>query len=741
MNKLSRAGNNGGSKTRSIYEKLVSRQRLFRILMIAAGTLLVLLASFISISPKRYQLTVGMVPNVTIFATKDVVDEVTTQSNRNLAAAAVTPTYKFAEDVTEQVMTNLDNLFVQLSAVRQYAETLPDYGPARQYNKEELEYAAGMLNILTLRDYQLITLMNATATQFDELISSMRSAVRNTMQGHVSQGQENIAINSIMQILGYKTSVGLLQNVVHPVLKAVISPNMVIDQEQTDTAKEEAMKAVEPVVYKQGQSVVVRGEGRIRQNQIDMLRTLGLLNDNEIDYRLYGGAVLIVLCALCAMAAFLWLAFPGILSDIRYLAIIYLSLLLTVLFSFLGKSLQLIYLTPLITGSMLLTLTIGLLPSLPVNLCSALIGSLVLSSSASASPTDLGTLLVSSVLAATLASLILSRRSIQRSPVLQAGAAAAVTGFLSVLGFGLLYSNNTAGFLERALNMGGGIVIATILCIAGQALLEPAFNLPTNDRLMALSNPNHPLLRRLLLEAPGTYHHSILIANMAEASAEAVGANALLARLGGYYHDIGKLKRPHYFKENQIGIGNLHDQTDPAVSAAIITSHIRDGLVLGRQYRLPREILQIVEQHHGNSLVAYFYAKAGEPSDDSSFRYDSIPPQSAEAAIVMLCDTVEAAIRTLNAPTPEEIKAFIWKLIKGKLDTGMLSNSPLTIKDLYTIRDTCATVVHGIFHERIGYPDSDKQSPLAKMRSTFSASRLNPTPVAAPSDAIKSEAK
>lgn len=744
MNNLSRAGKTSGMKTQSIYEKLISRQRLFRMLIIAAGTLLVLIASLISISPKRYQLTVGMVPNVTIFATKDVVDEVTTQSNRNLAAAAVTPTYKFAEDVTDQVMTNLDNLFVQLSAVRQYAETLPDYGPSRQYSKEELEYAAGMLNLLTLRDYQLITLMNATATQFDELISSMRSAVRNTMQGHVSQGQENIAINSIMQILGYKTSVGLLQNVVHPVLKAVISPNMVIDQEQTDTAKDAAMKAVEPVVYKQGQSIVVRGEGRIRQNQIDMLRTLGLLNDNEIDYRLYGGAVLIILCALCAMAAFLWLAFPGILKDVRYLAIIYLSLLLTVLFSFLGKSLQLIYLTPLITGSMLLTLTIGLLPSLPVNLCAALIGSLVLSSSANASPTDLGTLLVSSVLAATAASLILSRRSIQRSPVLQAGSAAALTGFVSVLGFGLLYSNNTAGFLERALHMGGGVVIATILCIAGQALLEPAFNLPTNDRLMALSNPNHPLLRRLLLEAPGTYHHSILIANMAEASAEAVGANALLARLGGYYHDIGKLKRPHYFKENQIGMGNLHDQTDPAVSAAIITSHIRDGLVLGKQYRLPKEILQIVEQHHGNSLVAYFYAKAGEPSDDSSFRYDSIPPQSAEAAIVMLCDTVEAAIRTLNAPTPEEIKAFIWKLIKGKLDTGMLSNSPLTIKDLYTIRDTCATVVHGIFHERIGYPDSDKQSPLAKMRSTFSASRLNAigaAPAVQPSDPIKSEVK
>ena len=725
MSKTRHTNKESSQKNLSLYEKLVSRQRLFRLSVIAVGTLLVLLASFVSISPKRYQLSVGMVPNVTIFATKDVIDEVTTQTNRNLSAAAITPTYKFAEEVTEQVMSKLDSLFLQFSAVRQYAETLADYGSARQYTSEELDYAAEMLTEINLRDYQLVTLMNATASQFDELTASLRSAVRNTMQGHVSQGQENVAINSIMQILGYKTNVGLLQNVVQPSLKAVIMPNMIIDRELTDAAKEAAMNSVEPVVYKQGQSIVVRGEGRIRQNQIDMLRTLGLLNDNEIDYRLYGGAMLILLCALLAMAALLWLAFPKVVEDIRYLSIVYLTLLLTTLLSFLGKNLQLIYLTPIITGAMLLSVTIGLLPSLPVNISAALIGSMILSSSANSSPSDFGTLLVSAVYSSIVASLILSRKGNQRSPVLQAGAAAAVTGFVSVLGFGLLYSNNTASFLDRALHMGGGTVIATVLCFAGQALLEPLFNLPTNDRLMALSNPNHPLLRRLLLEAPGTYHHSILIANMAEASAEAVGANALLARLGGYYHDVGKLKRPHYFKENQIGMGNLHDQTDPAVSAAIITSHIRDGLVLGKQYRLPREILQIIEQHHGNSLVAYFYAKAGEPSDDSAFRYDSVPPQSAEAAIVMLCDTVEAAIRTLSAPTPEEIKEFIWKLIKSKLDTGMLSNAPLTIKDLNLIRDTCATVVHGIFHERIGYPDTDKQSPLAKMRSTFSSVRLN----------------
>lgn len=715
----------GLEKVQKTAEKLFSRQRLFRVSIIGAGTVLILFATMLSISPKRYQLSVGMVPNVTIFATKDVVDEMTTQSNRALAASSVTPTYKFDEHVTDRVLENLDNLIVQLSAVRQYAETLNDYGPSRQYNADELAYAGNMLTLLSLRDYQLTTLMNATKTQFDELALSLRSAVRNTMQGHVSQGQENIAINSIMQIIGYKTTVGLLQNVVQPALKAIIEPNMIIDTEQTDAGKSAAMAAVEPVLYKQGQSIVVRGEGRIRQNQLDMLATLGLLDDNEVDYQLYAGAFLVALTSLSVMAAILWYIFPGVVDDLRHLSVVYLSLALTVILSFLGKRLQLIYLTPLLTGPMLASLMLGALPSLPVNICASFIGSLILSSSTAASSLDLSALLITAVLSSAAAAVTLGKKKAQRSPVLLAGAAAALISFSCILGFGLLNSNNTSGYLEKALYMSGSAVVSTILCLASQALLDPVLNLPTNDRLVALSNPNHPLLRRLLLEAPGTYHHSILIANMAEASAEAVGANPLLARLGGYYHDIGKLKRPHYFKENQIGMGNLHDQTDPAVSAAIITSHIRDGVVLGRQYHLPREILDIVEQHHGNSLVAYFYSKAGEPSDDSSFRYDSLPPQTKEAAIVMLCDTIEAAIRTLSSPTPEEIKTFIWKLIKGKVDSGMLTGAPLTIRDLYTIRDTCAKVVHGIFHERIGYPDLGKQTAFARMRSTFSPSRLS----------------
>lgn len=727
MNKLSRIGSKSGKEHNLENKPYPVTKRLKRNLIIALGTLLVLVSFIASISPKRYNLSVGMVPGYTIFATRDLEDEIGTESNRLLAAAAVTPMYKFAEGITEQVLIAAENVFTQLSAVRQYAENLSGYNASRQYSQDELAYAANMLTLVNLRDYQLVTLMNATHTQYDELVTALRSAIKNTMQGHVSQGQENIAINSIMQIVGYKTSVGLLQNVVQPTLNAVIAPNMVIDQEQTQAAREAAMKAVEPVVYKLGQSIVVRGEGRVNTNQIAMLRELGLLNDDDIDFRLYGGALIIAIAAFAVIMILLFVSHPQLFDDNRLLSIIFILLLFIILLSNLGKTLQLIYITPIIIAAMLLSITIGTMPAVIINAFASLIASLILISATNATNSDFVTIFVCSLLSGTASALVLRGTKRQRSPILLAGSIAILINLIVVLGFGLLNNSSATTYLERSLYAGAAAGIATILCIAVQSVLETIFNLPTYNRLMELSNPNHPLLRRLLLEAPGTYHHCILIANMAEASAEAIGANALLARVGGYYHDIGKLKRPHYFKENQIGTGNLHDQTDPAVSAAIITAHVRDGMTLGKQYRLPKELMQIIEQHHGNSLVAYFYSKAGEPDDDSNFRYEGIPPQSAEAAIVMLCDTIEAAVRTLNSPTPEEIKAFIWKLIKSKLDSDLLTNAPLSFRDLYTIRDTCAQVVHGIFHERIEYPDSEKVSPLSRVLSSLSAVKANPS--------------
>ena len=222
-----------------------------------------------------------------------------------------------------------------------------------------------------------------------------------------------------------------------------------------------------------------------------------------------------------------------------------------------------------------------------------------------------------------------------------------------ILILGLL--NETAPGLVLA-GMGMGLlngITSSILALGLLPYLESAFGITSTVRLLELSNPSQPLLKRLLLEAPGTYHHSILVGNLAEAAAEAVNADPLLVRVGSYYHDIGKLKRPFFFIENQISRENPHDKIAPSLSTLIITSHVKDGLELAREHKLPPDIQGIIEQHHGTSLVAYFYQKALESDrpelvTEEEFRYDSVKPQTREAALVMLADSVEAAIRSLQ---------------------------------------------------------------------------------------------
>ena len=275
---------------------------------------------------------------------------------------------------------------------------------------------------------------------------------------------------------------------------------------------------------------------------------------------------------------------------------------------------------------------------------------------------------------------------------------------------GLTSSDMSGVWTDMAYAIGGAVVSA-VLCVGLQPILETAFNLVTPSKLIELSNPNQPLLRRLMIETPGTYHHSMVVANLAEAAAEAVGANALLARVGAYYHDIGKLIRPMYFKENQMG-ENPHDKTDPRVSTAILTEHTRDGVELARKHRLPEPIIDMIRQHHGDTPVMYFYAKAvkmlGEENVDiRDFRYDGPKPQTAEAAILMLSDTVEAAVRALPDPTQEKISALIRKLVRGKMEDGQLDECTLTFRDIGKICSAFETVLQGVFHERIEYPSVD----------------------------------
>ncbi len=256
-------------------------------------------------------------------------------------------------------------------------------------------------------------------------------------------------------------------------------------------------------------------------------------------------------------------------------------------------------------------------------------------------------------------------------------------------------------------------VLSPLLAMGILPIFESLFGFTTNITLLELSDLNHPLLKRLALEAPGTYHHSILVGNLAESAAKAINGNPLLARVGAYYHDIGKMEIPEYFVENQYGIKSKHESLTPTMSSIILSSHIKKGRLIGEDADLPDEVLNFIEEHHGTMTMTYFYNKAKEmgveaPSADE-FKYPGPKPQTRETAIVMLADSVEAASRTLTDPKPARVKNLVQNIINDRFQSGELEECPLTLKDLAQIRESFAKILMGVFHQRIDYPDKEEE--------------------------------
>jgi putative nucleotidyltransferase with HDIG domain len=255
--------------------------------------------------------------------------------------------------------------------------------------------------------------------------------------------------------------------------------------------------------------------------------------------------------------------------------------------------------------------------------------------------------------------------------------------------------------------------VSAVLAIGLMPFFETGFGILSTMRLIELSNPNHPLLRKILTETPGTYHHSVMVANLSDAACEAIGANGLLARVGSYYHDIGKTKRPRFFIENQMNMENPHDKISAQLSKTIIISHATDGAETLRKHRMPKEIVDIAEQHHGTTLLKYFYHKACQNSEkeimESEFRYPGPKARSKEAAIIGIADSVEAAVRSMSHPSSQRIEAIVNSIIKDRLQDGQLDDCDLTMKELDTVSKSLCETLQGIFHSRIEYPEVAKQ--------------------------------
>ncbi len=655
-----------------------------------------------AITPDRYDIQVGMPAPNTIKATKDVEDSITTERLKAEAASTVRSIFTKAEDVGDTVIQNAKD---RMSKIKELSSlySSPD-GASASVTDEQLASANAHIDPVAINASQLSALGSHDEATLTRLSDATIVLLTDVMSKNVQKSQVAEKVDEIEKALvadGFDAS---LASVSASMLNVTVEPNYFYDETATEAARQQERDKIETVTRIKGEVIVSDGE-LVSEAQYQMLDSLGMIKESTMDISLYYGVALLVAILMVAVIMYISLLEHEIAEKLKTMCLLALISVVVLGASLLARDLN-PYLMPSALGVLLIAQLISRRLALIVNIVLAVITSLFASASTGLFNMAMFTIVVNTMVSGPVALLVLKKRT-QRTTILLAGVCIGVCNMISTFAVGLINNASLMNVLVMAEWSALSGLLAAILCIAFMPLLEWMFNLVTPSKLIELSNPNQPLLRRLLLEAPGTYHHSIIVANLAEAAAGTVGANGLLARVGAYYHDVGKLKRPSYFKENQMG-DNPHDRTDPRVSTAILISHTRDGVSMAQKERIPEPIIDIISQHHGDTPVMYFYNKSIKENDGEAniddFRYDGPRPNTREAAIVMLADTVEAAARSMQNPDSEKLDSLIRSLVRQKLDDGQLNECSLTFTDLNTICKSFLTVLSGVFHERIEYP-------------------------------------
>ncbi|MFE0556186.1 MULTISPECIES: HD family phosphohydrolase [Paenibacillus] len=530
------------------------------------------------------------------------------------------------------------------------------------------------------------------------------------------------------------------REVVQELASLTITANKFYDEVATKNAKVEARENTPPVFIKQGDILVAKGQ-MITPELYELLGKNGLLKD-DINYWPELGVLLLSVLLSLGILNFIRQSEPGKFkynnSQLLMLVLVYVITLIPMhLTAFLQSDSQMYvgYLAPVAIGAILITLLLETSLAYFSVIIFSIMASVILNVQGELFDFKFG--LFAAV--TSCVAIFSIHRASQRSTMLKGGIMASLFGSLIVF-IMLLLNNDTWTTSETLYSIGfaiaGGLLTA-ILVIGLMPFFEVTFGILSALKLVELSNPNHPLLRKLLTETPGTYHHSVMVGNLSEAAAEAIGANGLLCRVGSYYHDIGKTKRPIYFIENQNNMENPHDSIEPKLSKSIIVAHARDGVEMLKEYKLPKPIRDIAEQHHGTTFLHYFYHKAVRQAEEQGiepdfteddFRYPGPKAQSKESAIVGIADSVEAAVRSLRKPTVEQVESMIEKIIKGRLDDHQFNDCDLTMKELDIIAKTLKETVMGIFHSRIEYPEDVKRpKPSAPNGDISTASETSAT--------------
>ena len=664
--------------------------------------------------PEKNDLVVGQPSPKTFEAHRDIVFEDKNKTNelRRRAAEMIKPVYDRDPRVETAVKNDIGDLSVKVREIQ--ADSAAETGVKADRLKGLLPFA--------MQDPELTALAQSTPDKTRQVESEINELLTRAMEGAEGVSQEKLeeTKRTIDSQLSDRISAEHLgthyENFSRGAVDRYLRPNVFVNYEKTREKQEEAMATILPVMITVKEQEKIIGKGEIlTESHMAKLQALGLTR-YQVPFTTILGICLLVAVLMTVVLLYIYQQNREIYNHAGHL---YLLGIIVLVVLGVGKSILLIdinkwpefgaqlgYMVPLSAAGMLIAILLdSRLAVLVVAIMSLLLGVMT--------GNEIRFALVG--LMGGITGVYSVSKLSQRGDLVRAGIYTSAAIVVSIFIVGLVNSVPIGLLISSSLSLGllGGI-LSSILTNGALPFLESTFRLTSPVRLLELSHPNNVLLKRLLTEAPGTYHHSIIVANLAEAAADAVNGDSLLVRVGAYYHDIGKTKRPYFFIENQMACDNPHDKIAPTLSTLILTSHVKDGVEMAKEHRLPQGIIDIIEQHHGSGLVRYFYHKAlendrTETITEEEFRYEGPKPQTREAAIVMLADSVEAAVRSMQNRTAGRVEGLVRKIIKDKLNDGQLDECELTFKDLNAIANSFVRILTGIFHSRIEYPDMSQE--------------------------------
>ena len=682
-----------------------TRVRVFQLLLLLAGGLLTFALMTVPFSLRRSSVAVqaGDVAPRDLQAPRDVeyVSQVRTEDARQAAERAVQPVYAPPDaTVARQQIERLRTTLQYISLIRDD----PNAAPAQK----EADLAA--LSDIRLDPGDIQQILALPSTRWDAVQQEALSVLEQVMRGAVREDGLDTARRGVASRINLsfpEDQAALISDLVAP----YIVPNSLYSQELTDAARDSARQSVEPIVqrYKAGETIIPGGE-IITPADIEALEQLGMINPGSQVEDLIGAAAISI-----ASMAFLYMYFSRrrrllVVNDLRNIAVI-----AVIFLAFLAAARLVIpdrtlvpYFFPLPAAGLLISTLFGIETGIAFSIILSLLAVYGLPNAAELAPFFLVTSFIG---------LLLLGQARRFWAFLRAGLGIALSGAGMILAYNLpVYHIDTVGLLQLAGAVAFNGLASASVALSLQYLLAQSLGLTTALQLLDVSRPDSPLLQYFLRNAPGTYQHSLQVANLAEQAAERIGADQLLTRVGAQFHDVGKATNPSFFVENQVpGKVDKHDDMAPEEVAATIIHHVTEGTAIARRYRLPRRLVDFMLEHHGTLITRYQYNQAVEAAggdaskvDIEKFRYPGPRPSSRETALLMLADAVEARARAENPPDEEGLRQLVRSVIDFALKNGQLDDTTLTLRDLTTITESFVTTLRGHYHPRIQYPKAEE---------------------------------